>query len=65
MKNRTYIFIKTERDDHGKLVDYIAGMTQTDAFPSAEIRDSESPFYGARVEEVTDRCHIRLGRYAE
>lgn len=62
---RTFIFIKTERDERGRLVDYIAGMTQSDMFPSSERRDPESPFYGARVEEVTDRCHIRLGRYAE
>lgn len=57
---RTFIFIK--RDKKGSYMhQYIVGMVQSDMFPSYQ-NDPESRFYLCHCIEVTEKCHIDLGK---
>lgn len=57
---RTFIFVKSERDEHGNLKKYIAGMVQSDSYPSDLRRNPDSEFYLSEVIEVKEHCHIYL-----
>lgn len=58
---RTFIFIRNEKNEYGKLERILVGMTQSDMWPSNMTNMEDSEFYGCQCVEVSERCHIKLG----
>lgn len=61
---RTFIFTKNMKNEHGKLIRVIVGMTQSEFFPSSA-RNEGGEFEGCDIIEVSDHCHIELGVLAD
>jgi hypothetical protein len=57
---RTFIFIK-RYTKNGQIRQYIAGMEQGNTFPTAQ-NNKDNEFYGCQCIEVTEKCHIELGK---
>lgn len=61
---RTFIFIKNERDNNGQLHRIIKGMTTGNNYPAAVLIPG-ADFANCQCIEVSDKCHIDLGIYKD
>lgn len=58
---RTFLFIKSMRNNKNELHQYIIGMAQGNNFPSCQ-HDPQSRFYNCNVLEVSEKCCLDIGK---